>query len=281
MGASMTGLLNLRASLVVSALVFSALALPVAPASAAITLEGVWGADSDFEGPGGYLNSTLGLPIVSGSALIPLERAVGEVRIGNPERTRALHMPTAATGLPVADGGTGVTQALTSVSPIGSATTAWDKLVAVPFELKREGNAITYTVGSFVATSDELDSVGDINAFVLRLRATPDAGQVILYEVLYSDEITPGQFLGTLNVYGPGSYIQLWSGIVGDFRLTGSYAFDWAGDDRPMRSAINSQFKLIELPNGVIPEPGTWAMLIAGFGAVGIAARRRRAVRAA
>ncbi len=29
-------------------------------------------------------------------------------------------------------------------------------------------------------------------------------------------------------------------------------------------------------PGGVIPEPGTWAMLIAGFGMVGFAARRRR-----
>lgn len=29
---------------------------------------------------------------------------------------------------------------------------------------------------------------------------------------------------------------------------------------------------------GVVPEPATWAMLITGFGAVGVAARRRRAV---
>lgn len=31
----------------------------------------------------------------------------------------------------------------------------------------------------------------------------------------------------------------------------------------------------------VVPEPGTWAMLIAGFGFVGLASRRRRTVRAA
>lgn len=31
-------------------------------------------------------------------------------------------------------------------------------------------------------------------------------------------------------------------------------------------------------PTGAIPEPATWAMLIAGFGLVGVAARRRRAV---
>lgn len=32
-----------------------------------------------------------------------------------------------------------------------------------------------------------------------------------------------------------------------------------------------------DIPGGVIPEPGTWAMMIAGFGLVGFAARRRKA----
>jgi len=32
------------------------------------------------------------------------------------------------------------------------------------------------------------------------------------------------------------------------------------------------------IPNGVIPEPATWTMLIAGFGLVGSAMRRRRNV---
>nr|WP_235945257.1 PEPxxWA-CTERM sorting domain-containing protein [Thermaurantiacus tibetensis] len=31
------------------------------------------------------------------------------------------------------------------------------------------------------------------------------------------------------------------------------------------------------VPGGVIPEPGTWALMIAGFGLVGVAARRRPA----
>ncbi len=35
------------------------------------------------------------------------------------------------------------------------------------------------------------------------------------------------------------------------------------------------------LAAGAIPEPGTWAMLIVGFGAVGLAARRRSALRTA
>lgn len=38
---------------------------------------------------------------------------------------------------------------------------------------------------------------------------------------------------------------------------------------------------VLSFGSGVIPEPGTWAMLIAGFGLVGFAARRRRAAQAA
>jgi hypothetical protein len=31
---------------------------------------------------------------------------------------------------------------------------------------------------------------------------------------------------------------------------------------------------------GAVPEPATWAMLLAGFGLVGVSARRRRALAA-
>ena len=40
-------------------------------------------------------------------------------------------------------------------------------------------------------------------------------------------------------------------------------------------------FEMDNLTIGAVPEPGTWAMLIAGFGMVGFAARRRRAAIAA
>jgi len=43
------------------------------------------------------------------------------------------------------------------------------------------------------------------------------------------------------------------------------------------RSSGNAfEYDTIGITTGAVPEPGTWAMLIAGFGLVGAAARRRR-----
>jgi hypothetical protein len=63
--------------------------------------------------------------------------------------------------------------------------------------------------------------------------------------------------------------------VQGDFSLSGNYVFDWAGTTAPGGSQLASQLKLLALP--AIPEPATWAMLIAGFGLTGAAMRRRRA----
>jgi hypothetical protein len=42
------------------------------------------------------------------------------------------------------------------------------------------------------------------------------------------------------------------------------------------RSVISGQFSADPPPRTVVPEPETWAMLVLGFGLVGVAARRRR-----
>ncbi len=48
-------------------------------------------------------------------------------------------------------------------------------------------------------------------------------------------------------------------------------------DDQPQNADDNHDDLIIRVTAGAIPEPATWAMLIAGFGLVGLAARRRRA----
>ena len=58
-----------------------------------------------------------------------------------------------------------------------------------------------------------------------------------------------------------------------------SFAFRIATDSANNIGPLLDSVKLTESA-GVIPEPATWAMLIAGFGLVGTAMRRRRAVAA-
>lgn len=47
----------------------------------------------------------------------------------------------------------------------------------------------------------------------------------------------------------------------------------------PGGSEVSNLPALVE-PTATVPEPGTWAMLIAGFGFVGAALRRRRTITA-
>ncbi len=221
------------------------------PAQAAVTLTYTGTNDNAFEGPGGYLNAVRGLPLVNGSALIPIERAVGQVRQGNPRR--GLHMPTAATGLPVADGGTGVTNALTNVAPFASSNLDFGNGEAVPFSISRIGSIVNFTFGTISMSSDARTSIGDINAIEFRIRtqetsASLGPNSLGYSNILFNDTVTMNQVL-------PGFSTQ-----------------------RPGGSALATQLKLLVMPplTPAIPEPGTWAMLIAGFGLVGAAVRRRR-----
>lgn len=71
----------------------------------------------------------------------------------------------------------------------------------------------------------------------------------------------PGLYSFAFTLTGPGS----WANDVGAY---------WGSDVTP--NFVVSRWA----SDSVIPEPGTWAMLIAGFGLVGFAARRRRAATA-
>ena len=83
--------------------------------------------------------------------------------------------------------------------------------------------------------------------------------------------VCAGTFCGLLDLYGP----QLFSGatdaptfVPGDYQMA-----DFLGN--PTERLVIS-----EVGGGVVPEPGTWAMLIAGFSLVGAGLRRRRATAA-
>lgn len=268
-------------------------------------------ADQRYEFAGDFLQTHYGLTTAVGSAsngpsyLPPLERAVAEVRSPNTGgRTRGFHRTAANTGIPVSDGGTGVTQALTNVPSLpriaGAGTLGnevnrpWVDDQSIGFILSRTGTTVTYsmvngTVGqpndvwSFTAAS-----VADINALQIRIRS---AGSNIVS--LSNAVLTQGTTVTTLGCSAPGTcgtgltgafsaaagdtHISLFDRINGDFSLSGNWTFDLVGG----RAGNNAQIKLLSVPvtgsnTGAIPEPSSWAMLITGFGLVGATMRRNR-----
>ncbi len=252
------------------------------PAHAAVTLtysdKGTTGVDTDFQGAGGYLDTVRDLPVVNGSALLPLERSVGQLRQSG--QRRAHYLPTPATGIPVADGGTGVTQALTNVSPYASSGTDFGNGTPMAFSVTRVGDTITYDFGGSILTSNARDSLGLVNAFQFRIRtegSKPD-NSITYSNLVYNDSATVGQILPGFTATNGEVLIQLWEGVApGNFSIAGSITQSWAAGDRPNGSALATQIKLLDIePMGAIPEPSTWAMMLAGFGFVGSAIRRRR-----
>jgi hypothetical protein len=67
---------------------------------------------------------------------------------------------------------------------------------------------------------------------------------------------------------------QLFTGTLENpFMRTGSFPLSPFSGDAPGTGTLT----VAEFRGGVVPEPESWAMLIAGFGLVGAVARRRRA----
>ncbi len=268
--------MNCRLGLAASAAAF----LFAAPAIAAVTLSFSGSSDAAFEGSGGYLDVVRGLPAsTGGSHLVPIERSVGQLRQGATGR-RGHHLPTPATGLPVADGGTGVDQALTNVPPFVGTSADFGNGEALAFTLTRVGNIVTFTFGTAVLASDSRASLADITAIEFRIRtASGSANSIVFSDLLFSDSVSAGQVIPGFAAADGDLLILLYEGIApGDFTLSGTITQNWTAGARPGGSALATQIKLLDLPAmGIIPEPATWAMLIAGFGLVGAGMRRRRA----
>lgn len=90
----------------------------------------------------------------------------------------------------------------------------------------------------------------------------------------YSVSITHGSYVFDLGTF---------SGVPGQFNLKSSSSFATvAGDSYTLNftgSATDDRTAFIDnVSLAVVPEPATWGLMIAGFGLVGFAARRRRSV---
>lgn len=93
----------------------------------------------------------------------------------------------------------------------------------------------------------------------------------------YFEVSTPNRYWGLVTVQGSyidGSFFPTISSYADGEMLSGQSAF--ANND--IRFRIETS--MVNLP-GAVPEPASWAMLIAGFGLVGSALRRRKSAVAA
>ncbi len=75
---------------------------------------------------------------------------------------------------------------------------------------------------------------------------------------------------------GTGSYAGT-GGFFDNYRFTFSGAGSYFGNTAPSTPASTGPSASLFLAAPPIPEPATWAMMILGFGLVGMAMRRRRA----
>lgn len=250
------------------------LAAPV-PSHAALMLVTTQTNDAAFELAGGFLQRFYGLPLVGGTALPPLERAVAQITGATNNSNVGLYVPNDNTGIPFV--GAGVTQALTNQPPVSSVTATIVSGAGVAFTYKRVGNTVTFTHGAF-SVSNTQSYYASIDGIELRTRslqnATYTATSTGYTNLSYSDSVTSNQALDSVVATNGAVMLRLWSGITGDFTLTGTSTLSWTGAVSPPGNAnLNAQIKGLDLPASV-PEPASLALL--GLGVLGLAALRRR-----
>lgn len=250
----------------------------------------------------------------SNSVLPQFERATLNFSAGSTTpgvgTTYSLHMPGPASGLPASAGGTGIHTGLLATpglaasqttQPGGSINVPWANSMAsggappVLFEISRAGSAFTVRIGDASGPNrwDHVWSTStahlvDVNAIQLRL-AAGGSSRWTVSDLAYNGQLMPAsQNSGLANglfmadndghTLAGNREIFLWEGgSLGDFTLSGAVNLGWSLN-RPTGNSANMQVRLLALDEYTTPapEPASWLMLIAGFGAVGATLRRQR-----
>ncbi|WP_235976593.1 PEPxxWA-CTERM sorting domain-containing protein [Sandaracinobacteroides hominis] len=145
------------------------------------------------------------------------------------------------------------------------------------FSYSVNGSAFTPVMYNFTTAPGAYFDLGDFTAgdeFVFKLTLTKPA--VVAGNEIFSDPALNGG--GLQEVYSAsygggdfgvplGDYTYLaFEDIMGYHDGNRKSDFDYNDD----------QYAFVNLSSGVVPEPATWAMLIAGFGMVGFSLRRRK-----
>lgn len=229
-------------------------------------------------------------------------------------RTYGVHVPDASTGLPESLGGTGIYNGLTTsttlnatsstVSTSGQVNVPWtnfqqsngaDQVVQPPpvvFSISRIGSTLTVQIGDQTSGAQwdhvwSATSTGftEVNGISLRMAAGGTSTWRLTDLRFNGDLLESSIGSGGTTTYqadtlsGTAAFTEreifLWDKVAGDFTLTGNLFLGWRLS-RPTNGTSTLQVALLDLPGEPVPEPASWAMLIAGFGLVGASLRRRR-----
>lgn len=137
------------------------------------------------------------------------------------------------------------------------------------------GYAGNPVISSTIPLTDPFNTLGFV------LRADADTGSFSNLVLSVSNLQINGAPVGGVSLLNEGSgflHFQLRglnaSDFAGGFTLTGDTLMSWTSANANARPNSRLDFKIAGV--NVVPEPTTWAMLIAGFGLVGASMRRRR-----
>jgi hypothetical protein len=129
-----------------------------------------------------------------------------------------------------------------------------------------------FSAGPSTATHANVTIGNDISNFSL-IWGSVDTYNILTLETMGGEYIFDGAYIASLIPgFADGNQTSPTSNPIVTFYLTGD---DSQAVSFNMDSATNA-FEIDNIAINTVPEPATWAMMLLGFGAIGIATRRRR-----
>jgi hypothetical protein len=163
--------------------------------------------------------------------------------------------------------------------------------VVYGFNATATGDVMAYFAGSSAGYTSEIGlsvNGGPVGLFCLNNKTSALGASCNLGAVTIGDTLefilkvfNTGAFYSSNALNNPGSQNHIYSTPYagGDFGIPAGIYVGF--EDLPNlgdKDYNDHQFVFTNVGGGVVPEPATWAMLIAGFGMVGFAMRRRSAI---
>lgn len=164
--------------------------------------------------------------------------------------------------------------AVVAFTPAQAGTVTLD--FSEPFQVIDEGGGIfTYKIDGF-----QISATGQIENGVLHIVGGQAGGGLAFYN--------PPAGAVTFDLKGQGQAQYAVNGsqanvdLTSDFVTYGPFSGSFAGIPSFVISNVTGSLDLdnVVFNDGAVPEPATWAMMLAGFGLVGAASRRRSEHRA-